>query len=185
MMSCTEKQFACHEERNKAARKEFVSLQYNHFEGGVLFENTETGLDILWDASFRKSSVYKENAGFFVNGGLLILPNHTNEHNHATITALPTQIIGNKLFVLYREIWLEALGIIHTHPDAYCQARPSPGNDYQYCYLGIHNYVMDRFALYDAHKDRFSRERYTLLGNRNDYHHIPFVAANRFLLANR
>ncbi len=63
--------------------------------------------------------------------------------------------------------------MIHTHPDVYTRREPSPRNDYQYCYLGLHSYVMDHLNLYDAYKDVLGREVYDRLGTRNSYHKIP------------
>jgi hypothetical protein len=154
---------------------EFLSASYCHFEGGVFFSDIEFGLDVLWNASFKNKNPYKENLGLFVPGGLLILPNIESTVNRSRISALPTQLKEGKLFVLYKSILLEVLGIIHTHPDSYSIPMPAPKNDYQYCYLGIHNYVMDQNNLFDAYKDSWGRERYRRLGIRRDYHRIPFV----------
>jgi hypothetical protein len=155
---------------------EFLSASYCHFEGGVFFSDIEFGLDVLWRASFKGKNPYKENLGLFVPDGLLILPNIENMYNRSRISALPTQLKEGKLFVLYKTTLLEVLGIIHTHPDPYSIPMPAPKNDYQYCYLGIHNYVMDQNNLFDAYKDSWGRECYRRLGHRSDYHRIPFVS---------
>jgi len=154
---------------------EFLSLSYNHFEGGIFFSNVEFGLNVLWKASFKKNNAYKENLGFFVPGGLLILPNMENTYNRAKLSALPMQLKDGYPFVWYKNTFLKVLGIIHTHPDINSEARPAPINDYQYCYLGIHNYIMDHNNLFDAYKDLRGRECYKRLGARSDYYRIPFV----------
>ena len=159
----------------------FPSLTYNHFEGGVFFSNVEFGLDVLWKASFKKNNVYKENLGLFVPGGLLILPNMDNTYNRAKISALPIQLKEGYPFVWYKNTLLKVLGIIHTHPDIYSEPRPAPKNDYQYCYLGIHNYIMDHNNLFDAYKDSSGRECYRRLGPRYDYYRIPFVCPDTVL----
>ena len=160
---------------------EFLSLSYNHFEGGVFFSDVEFGLNVLWNASFKKNNTYKENLGFFVPGGFLILPNRDNTYNRAKISALPTQIKEGTLFVLYKSTLLKVLGIIHTHPDIYSIPIPAPGNDYQYCYLGIHSYIMDHRNLFDAYKDSRGRECHQRLGSRGDYYKIPFVHSDSVL----
>jgi hypothetical protein len=160
------------EERNRH-RDEFPSAAYNHFEGGVLFSDVAFGLNVLWKASFKNGCAYKENLAFFVPGGLLISPNKENTLNSAKLSALSKQVIEKKLFVLYDTILLEVLAIIHTHPDPYSKPIPAPRNDYQYCYLGIHNYIMDHHNLFDAYKDAKGRETYKRLGSRIDYHRFP------------
>jgi len=156
-------------------RDEFLSLSYNHFEGGVFFSDIKLGLHVLWKASFKKNSAYKENLGFFVPGGFLILPNTQNTCNRGKLGALPTQVKEGNLFVWYDSTFLKVLGIIHTHPDIYSVPIPAPKHDYQYCNLGIHNYIMDHINLFDAYKDSRGRECYRRLGPRTDYHRIPFV----------
>ena len=135
-------------------RTPFVSANYNHFEGGVLFPNVKEGLEIIWSASFRgRCNPFKENVAFFVTGGLLILPNEHNTVSTGRLSALPVKIFNNTLYVLHNEQLLEVLGIIHTHVDPYGMNTPSPKQDYQFGYLGIHNYVMSYHEIFDAFKD--------------------------------
>lgn len=140
-VACSKKDFissdTSHEER-------FPSASFNHFEGGVLFTDVELGLEVLWQASFKDGNAYKENLGFFVHGGLLILPNKYNTCGTARLSALPTKTDGGKLYVRFAGNDIKVFGMIHTHPDVHTRREPTPRNDYQYCYLGIHNYVMDR-----------------------------------------
>lgn len=162
-------------------RDEFLSLSYNHFEGGVFFSDVEFGLNVLWKASFKKNNTYKENIGFFVPGGFLILPNRENTYNRGNLNAFPKQLKDGTLFVWYNNELLKVLGIIHTHPDIYSEPMPAPLNDYQFCYLGIHNYIMDHRNLFDAYKDSRGRECYQRLGSRRDYYKIPFVYPDSLL----
>jgi hypothetical protein len=181
--ACTQKYLVSHTHADEGIkeRDEFLSLSYNHFEGGVFFSDVEFGLNVLWKASFKKNNTYKENLGFFVPGGLLILPNRENTYNRAKLSALPTQLKEGNLFVMYKNTLLKVLGIIHTHPDIYSIPIPAPKNDYQYCYLGIHNYIMDHRNLFDAYKDSRGRECYKRLGARIDFHRIPFVYSDTVL----
>jgi hypothetical protein len=176
-LACTNKYLAIPIRADEIVKHhdEFLSLSYNHFEGGVFFSNVELGLNVLWKASFKKNNAYKENIGFFIPGGFLILPNMENTYNRGTLSALPTQVKDGNLFVWYKSTFLKVLGIIHTHPDIYSVPMPSPKNDYQYCYLGIHNYIMDHKNLFDAYKDSRGIECYKRLGTRSDYYRIPFV----------
>jgi hypothetical protein len=179
-VACTQKYLGIpfHAEARIKHGDEFLSLSYNHFEGGVFFSNVEFGLNVLWKASFKKNNAYKENLGFFVPGGFLILPNMENTYNRGNLSALPTQVKDGNLLVWYKSASLKVLGIIHTHPDIYSEPRPAPINDYQYCYLGVHNYIMDHNNLFDAYKDSRGRECYKRLGPRSDYYRIPFVYPN-------
>jgi hypothetical protein len=172
LVSCSQKEFM----PSKAHQKDrFLSSSYNHFENGILFTDVEAGLEVLWKASFKDGNVYKENLGFFVNGGLLILPNKYNTCTTARPTALETKIHGGKLHVKFAGNFTEVLSMIHTHPDVHTRREPTPRNDYQYCYSGIHNYVMDHLNLFDAYKDAIGREVYDRLGPRDSYHKIPIV----------
>jgi hypothetical protein len=176
-LACTQKYLAIpfSAEPRIAQRDDFLSLWYNHFEGGVFFSNVEFGLNVLWKASFKKNNAYKENLGFFVPGGFLILPNVENTYNRAKLSALPIQLKDGYPFVLYRSTLLKVLGIIHTHPVIYSEPRPAPINDYQFCYLGIRNYIMGHNNLFEAYKDARGRECYKRLGTRKDFYRIPFV----------
>jgi len=153
---------------------EFTSAAYNHFEGGILFADVQEGLDILWRASFKGKNAYKENLAFFVEGGLLITPNKDNTGKSASLGALQKKVENGKLYVNFGGMFTEVLGIIHTHPCYHSLPEPSPKSDYQYCYLGIHNYVMDHRNLFDAYKDSKGGEVYRRLGARNAYDQIPF-----------
>jgi hypothetical protein len=149
-----------------------ISTTYQHFEGGVLFPNVDMGLEILWKASFNNKKPYKENLALFVEGGLLILPNKNNTLNSASFAGFRFIVQENKLFVEHRDELLEVFGIIHTHIDPYCLPTPAPKNDYQFGYLGIHNYVMSVRDLYDAFKDAAGNEDYERLGARDSYTRI-------------
>ncbi len=166
LTSCSEQMFQARVIDNQP-KDRFLSATYNHFEGGVLFKDVEFGLKVLWEASFKNRQAYKENLGFFVPDGFLILPNKGNTIKRSRLDALPNQTGNNRLFVQFEGRVLQVLGIIHTHPDIYSVRMPSPGNDYQYGYLGIHNYVMDHLDLFDAYKDSGGNEVYERLGSRN------------------
>jgi len=150
-------------------REQFVSGEFLNFEGGVLFPDVALGLNILWEASFRNGKAYKENLGFFISGGLLILPNADNTYRSARLNALPNLVKANKLFVAYKGTFHEVLGIIHSHPDIHSVRMPSPRNDYQFSYLGIHNYVMGHNDLFDAYIEPSGNETYTRLGPRESF----------------
>jgi hypothetical protein len=80
----------------------------------------------------------------------LILPNKNNTFKSSKLGALPTLTDSGKFYVKFGRAFIEVLGIIHTHPDVHSRPQPVPKNDYQYCNLGIHNYVMDHVNLFDA-----------------------------------
>ncbi|HTF19175.1 MAG TPA: hypothetical protein VK658_13930 [Chryseolinea sp.] len=161
--------------RSVAERKQFVSEEYNHFEGGVFFSDVAAGLDVLWSASFRYGHTFKENAGFFVPEGLVILPNKNNTFDRASLSAFGLKLIDGKLFITVHDQNFQVLAIIHTHPDAFSQPMPAPRNDYQFGYLGIHNYVMSRYDLFDAYTDPRGGEFYDRLGGRTAYLKIPLL----------
>lgn len=174
-MSCSKNEFQTSVWQPSYTDK-FPSLTYNHFKEGVLFSNVEFGLGLLWAASFKNGRPYKENLGYFVPGGLLILPNKDNTVKSSRLTTLPSQIKDNKLVVLFEGNYLPVLGIIHTHPDLYCLRMPAPKNDFQFGYLGIHNYILGYLDLFDAYKDSMGNEIFTVLGPGNAYQKIPFTA---------
>ena len=171
-VACSKKDFLSAEVKGQQEDR-FPSASYNHFEGGVLFTDVEAGLEILWKASFKDGNAYKENLGFFVNDGLLILPNKNNTYKSSKLGALPTLTDSGKFYVKFAGTFIEVLGIIHTHPDVYSRPEPSPQNDYQYSNLGIHNYVMDHINLFDAYKNVKGYEVYKRLGPRHAYDKIP------------
>ena len=152
----------------------FISGDYNHFEGGVLFADVALGLDVLWEASFQNGKAYKENLGFLVPDGLLISPNKDNSFNHARLNVFGLKVIDDKLYIIVGDEELQVLGIIHTHPSAISLRMPTPRNDYQYGFMGIHNYVMGHHDLFDAYKDRNGNEVYKRLGPRSAYDKLPF-----------
>jgi hypothetical protein len=171
-VACSKKDFLSTEVKRQQ-KDRFPSATFNHFEDGVLFTDAEAGLNILWDASFKDGGTYKENMGYFINGGLLILPNKDNTDLTARPIVLPVKAEDGKLFVKFRNNYTQVFGIIHTHPEFHSTPGPTPRNDYQFSYLGIHNYVMNHLNLYDAYKDANGYEVYKRLGPRNAYHRIP------------
>jgi len=173
LVSCSKKDF--HSSEVKPQEDRFPSASFNHFEGGVLFTDVEAGLEILWKASFKERNTYKENLGYFVQDGLLILPNKNNTYKSSKLGALETMLDSGKFYVKFEGTFIEVLGIIHTHPDIYCRPEPSPQNDYQYCNLGLHNYVMDHINLFDAYKNTSGHEVYKRLGPRHAYDKIPLL----------
>jgi hypothetical protein len=153
----------------------FMSQEYGHFEGGVLFSDVEHGLHVLWHASFRNRKVYKENIGFFVEGGILILPNKDNTQTASRINALPIVPSNNKIYVEFNGQYMEILGIVHTHPNPYGSQVPTSGSDFQFTYLGIHSYVIAVGDVYDAFRDRKGQETFERIGSRNSLATIPFT----------
>jgi hypothetical protein len=174
-VSCSKKDFLSNE--GKPQEDRFPSASFNHFEGGVLFTDVQAGLEILWKASFKEGNTYKENLGYFVKGGLLILPNKNNTYKSSKLGALQTMIDSGKYYVKFGGTFIEVLGIIHTHPDVHARTEPSPQNDYQYCNLGLHNYVMDHINLFDAFKNTKGHEVYKRLGPRHAYDKIPIYGS--------
>ncbi|HET6540228.1 MAG TPA: hypothetical protein VFG46_07075 [Chryseolinea sp.] len=173
-VACSKKDFLSTDVKHQQEDR-FPSASFNHFEGGVLFTDIEAGLEILWKASFKERNTYKENLGFFVKDGLLILPNKNNTYKSSKLGALETRLDSGKFYVKFEGTFIEVLGIIHTHPDIYCRPEPSPQNDYQYCNLGLHNYVMDHINLFDAYKNTSGHEVYKRLGPRHAYDKIPLL----------
>lgn len=141
----------------------FLSESYHHFEGGVLFTEIDLGLSVLWNASFKNGRPYKENLGLLVPGGLFILPNKNNTVRSSRFEVILT-IQENKLYMESGGMILPVLAIIHTHPDFVAVSEPTPKMDYQYAYLGIHNYIISANHLYDAYHDSYGNdifERYS------------------------
>ncbi|MCU0344272.1 MAG: hypothetical protein MUF28_10710 [Ignavibacterium sp.] len=157
---------------------EFLSEQYNHFEGGILYTDIELGLDLLWNASFKNGRLYKENIGFFIDGGLLILPNRNNTRTSSSYSSVYCFTKDNKLFVEFNGNYVQVLGIIHTHPDEWGIQTPTNKHDYQFSYLGIHNYIISKYDLFDAYKAANGMELYDRLGTRKNYSAIPFVKSD-------
>jgi hypothetical protein len=139
-------------------RSEFISEKYNHFEGGILFTDISMGLEILWRASFMNGKVYKENLGFVVAEGIIIAPNPGNTTHSAKINSMSISLIHGKLVVDFRNQYREVLAIIHTHPNKNGIQAPSPVFDYQFCYLGLHNYIITERHVFDAYKSPSGNE---------------------------
>jgi hypothetical protein len=156
-----------------------LSAAYNHFDGGALFTDIDEGLRVLWAASFINGRPYKENLGYFIRGGILISPNFENTNRSACMTAMSKQVRDGKLFVSFQGIEMEVLAIIHTHPDRQIMRTPTPRNDYQFGYMGIHNYVMCQEDLFDAYIDKSGFEVFDRLGWREQTEKIHFVKEAR------
>jgi hypothetical protein len=133
---------------------EFVSEKYNHFTNGYLFTDIDAGIEVLWKASFINGNIYKENLGYLIEDGLIIAPNHENTPVSAKLNSLPLQLIGNKLHIEFNGLLIEVIGIIHTHPNKSGVQEPTSRYDYQYGFLGIHNYIITSRIIYDAYKWR-------------------------------
>jgi hypothetical protein len=154
-------------------RPQSISLQFQHFEGGRLFIDAQTGLDILWKASFAGSVPYKETVAYFIDEGLLILPNSLNTARSGKVAPLSLQIVGQAVFVLYDGTYRRIRAIIHTHPDPCSLPMPAPGKDFPFSGYGIHNYIMDFGNLLDAYVDRTGNEVFSRIGDRDAYSLIP------------
>ena len=137
------------------------------FPGGLMFTNVAEGLNTLWEMSFKNKRVHKENMAYFINGGLLILPNINNKRNRSS-HSLPTEVIDGKVFVTHNSVQYQVLAIVHTHPDAGGIQEPSARADYTFQSYGIHNYVMSSWALWDAYQDTPHE-----MGKRTDYFKLP------------
>ena len=171
-VGCTEKHWIRLSGDGRASPEVSISDQYNKFEGGILFQNVHQGLDILWEASFNRSTPFKEHLALFIKDGVLICPNNSNTLRSASLSSLPGKVEENKFLVLFKGEYREVLGIIHTHIAGV--STPTPRNDFQFAYLGIHNYVMSYHDLYDAYKDARGREITKRLGRRWAYAKLPF-----------
>lgn len=174
--------------------KEYHSSDFENFANGVLFNDIEFGLNVLWSASFINGRVYKENLGFIVPNGLLIIPNKYNTQYSSKMNSLPLIIQEGKLLVEFQYTFVEVLGIIHTHPNEWGVQSPTPTSDYQYSYLGIHNYILSERYLFDAYKDNKGRETFdqidamsastkilATLGNSNVFTSNPFKGSDQML----
>ena len=181
LVSCSEKEIL---RRPIGISQGFLSGEYNHFEGGVLFTDVAVGLDVLWEASFQHGRAYKENLGFFIPGGLVIAPNKNNSIHRAKLNSFFLKVIDGKLYINVNDQDLQVLGIIHTHPDERSLRMPTPRNDYQYAFMGIHNYVMAHRDLFDAYKKPNGNEVYKRLGPRSAYGKLPFTDLKASLEAN-
>jgi len=160
----------------------FLSEYYNHFEGGVLFTDVEFGLSVLWNASFKNGRVYKENLGYIVPAGLLILPNADNTRRSSRLDAtLYTD--ERKLYTKCLGFTMQVLAIVHTHPDKTGLSEPAPENDYQYAFIGLHNYVISTYDLYDAFYNSRGEEKFVRLGPNKSFSKIS--GYHTMLIANR
>jgi hypothetical protein len=155
---------------------EFVSAAYDHFKDGLILTDINEGLDLLWRASFRNGRVYKENLALILPEGVLITPNNANTRNRARLSTYQKIIDGEKLFVIYQGRRYEVLAIIHTHPDGL--PIPAPRFDFQYAFLGIHNFVISRNHIYDAFKDKKGNEIFRRIGDRTSTDMILAVLRN-------
>ncbi len=150
----------------------FWSEYYNHFEEGVLFTDIEQGLSVLWKASFKNGQVYKENLGLIVSGGVLILPNKNNTANSSRFS-VSLFVKENKLYVECRDITFQVMGIVHTHPDGLSFIEPTSKKDYQFAYLGIHNYIISNNLLFDAYYNERGNETFERIRKTHNYQGIP------------
>jgi hypothetical protein len=143
-------------------------------EYGLNTPDVEYGLNVLWNRSFRNGQVYKENLGFFTPDGLLIAPNMMNTTHSSSygFNYFEKEIKDKKLFVKWGNQKLQVLGIIHTHPNRSSIQKPTPRNDFQYGFMGIHNYVMSTYYIYDAFIKN-GREYDPILGRRHEYNKLP------------
>ena len=171
-VSCSKKDFQS-SEGNRQHRDRFPSASFNHFENGVLFTDIDSALEILWKASFKENNAYKENLGFFVNGGLLILPNKNNTYKSAKLGALQTRIDSGKFYVKFAGT-LSRSSASFTPIQMFIVAPSQPQKmTINTATSGIHNYVMDHLNLFDAYKNTWGHEVYKRLGPRNAYNKIP------------
>jgi len=153
-------------------KQTFWSEYYNHFEEGVLFTDIEQGLSVLWKASFKNGQVYKENLGLIVPGGLFVLPNNNNTSHSSQFNAT-LFIEENKLYVQGRNVTLLVLGIVHTHPDGLGFIEPTSKKDYQFAYLGIHNYIISNNMVFDAYHNERGNETFDRIRKTRKYQGIP------------
>jgi hypothetical protein len=158
----------------------FPSEAYNHFEGGKLFTDVQEGLDVMWKASFRYGKPYKENLGFILPHGILVAPNKDNTRSTAAISVYPKWVEYGKLLLLYNGNIYEVLAIVHTHPQPVLQ-EPTPLYDFQYCFMGIHNFVISRQHIFDAWKDKDGNETFRILGKRTEYERIVGAMRNEIV----
>jgi hypothetical protein len=160
------------------AKDDFVSATYNHFEGGLIVSDIDEGIDLLWRASFKNGRPYKENLGFLIPEGLLITPNASNSPNNARLSVYRKVIEDEKLWVNYNGHFYQVLAILHTHPHPADLQTPSPRHDFQYGFMGIHNFIISRNHIYDAYKDKKGNEVFRTIGNRHAGSIILAIAKN-------
>ncbi|MES2063489.1 MAG: hypothetical protein V4456_16290 [Bacteroidota bacterium] len=85
----------------------------------------------MWKNSFNADgTVFKENAAWITNRGILVLPNDKNKNNLSFSNAYKiTRGASGKLFVNFNKVQLLILGHVHTHPNGWIDY-PSNPNDY-------------------------------------------------------
>jgi hypothetical protein len=147
------------------AKDDFVSATYNHFEGGLIVTDIDEGIDLLWRASFKNGWPYKENLGFLIPEGLLIAPNVANSPTHAKLSVYSAILEHGKLMLNYNGRYYQVLAILHTHPSGI--STPTPRKDFQFGFMGIHNFIISRHRIYDAFKNKKGREVFKCIGNRD------------------
>jgi hypothetical protein len=155
----------------------FVSARYNHFADGLIIPDINEGADLLWRASFKNGIVYKENLAFLIAEGLLITPNESYSSASANLSVYATIIENGKLMVLYKQRAYAVLGIVHTHP-GYGPPKPTPRYDFQFGYMGVHNFIISRNDIYDAIKDKAGKEMFRRIGARGESHMILAAVRN-------
>jgi hypothetical protein len=175
MTNCAEKLVNADADITKK-KEQFLSSYYNHFKDGLIVKDIAEGVELLWRASFKNGYVYKENLGLLLHEGLLIAPNELNTRNRTRLSIYNKSIKDGKLFVLYNGHQHQVLAILHTHPEG--TPIPSPRHDFQYAYIGIHNFVISQGDIYDAFKDKKGNEVFRRIGDRSATEMILAVINN-------
>ena len=132
----------------------------------------------MWRASFRYGKPYKENMGFILPHGILVAPNKNNTSTSAVLAVYPKWVEDGKLLLLYKENIYQVLAIVHTHPHS-SMPEPAPLYDFQYCFMGIHNFVISHHHIFDAWKDKNGNEMFRIIGKRTEYERIGEQVASR------
>jgi hypothetical protein len=179
MTNCADKLVDIDAADTTKTEEQFLSSSYNHFKDGLVVNDIDEGVDLLWRASFRNGRVYKENLGLLIHQGLLIAPNEMNTRNRARLSIYRKTIEDGKLFVLYKEQQHQVFAILHTHPEG--PPVPSPRHDFQYASMGIHNFVISRNHIYDAFKDKKGNEVFRRIGDRSSTDMILAVIKNELI----
>jgi hypothetical protein len=70
---------------------------------------------------------------------------------------------------------MEVLAFVHTHPNSVAVNEPTSKKDYQFAYLGIHNYIISHHYFYDAFYDTYGNE---VFDRHNVNHNLPAIMQN-------
>lgn len=89
---------------------------------GVLYPNETKAYNYMWNNSFRKGEVWRENFAWLTDKGVLVLPTTSNTSSSSDAWILKTKQVKGQWYVQYNDSWLKITGSVHTHPNGLFQS---------------------------------------------------------------